>query len=393
MSSRILPLIACVFLWTPSLNAQEWRVEARAGLYPESAGPVGGDVFGAALGLQYSRPEFWTSALLGVPSGDEGNLWGGVSSGVDLWTPGSRWAIGLQASGQLFGQRQPGALIEEPTGPNRPGRAPVFTEPPGTASGGVQPTLTGHGYLLQVTPGIRFQASRTSVSVNGGASQYTAAFADQQFSRTLGVAGASYTFTPRPNVRLSSETRAYFATEATYPYAGVEALYVHRRGRVWGRAGRWLAENIPTVPWSLGGGLNVGSRTALTVSVRQDAFDPLIQTPSRTAWNFGVSVRLGPPAFEISVPEPDSYKAGVATLSLPASSGQKGTPSIGGDFNGWQPVPMTREGDRWVHRISVSPGLYNYAFVASDGTWFVPESTPGRKPDGFGGFTATLVIR
>ena len=29
--------------------------------------------------------------------------------------------------------------------------------------------------------------------------------------------------------------------------------------------------------------------------------------------------------------------------------------------------------------------MYHYAFVAEDGTWFVPESVPGRQDDGMGG--------
>ena len=54
---------------------------------------------------------------------------------------------------------------------------------------------------------------------------------------------------------------------------------------------------------------------------------------------------------------------------------------------------MEREGDHWVYRVAVAPGVYNYAFVGADGTWFVPESVPGRKDDGMGGFVAVVVVR
>jgi hypothetical protein len=37
--------------------------------------------------------------------------------------------------------------------------------------------------------------------------------------------------------------------------------------------------------------------------------------------------------------------------------------------------------------------VYNYSFVAPDGTWYVPQSVPGRKDDGMGGHVAVLVIR
>ena len=41
---------------------------------------------------------------------------------------------------------------------------------------------------------------------------------------------------------------------------------------------------------------------------------------------------------------------------------------------------------------SSSRGRYHYAFVAEDGTWFVPESVPGRQDDGMGGHVAVLVV-
>ena len=43
-------------------------------------------------------------------------------------------------------------------------------------------------------------------------------------------------------------------------------------------------------------------------------------------------------------------------------------------------------------RPELAPGVYHYAFVAEDGTWFVPESVPGRQDDGMGGHTAVLVV-
>jgi hypothetical protein len=79
-------------------------------------------------------------------------------------------------------------------------------------------------------------------------------------------------------------------------------------------------------------------------------------------------------------------------IGIPAGAA-KGTPSIAGDFNGWTPEPMRREGSRWVWTGVLAPGVYHYAFVAADGTWFVPESVPGRQDDGMGGHVAVLVVR
>ena len=42
--------------------------------------------------------------------------------------------------------------------------------------------------------------------------------------------------------------------------------------------------------------------------------------------------------------------------------------------------------------FELEPGVYRYSFRSESGEWFVPESTPGRRPDGMGGFVAVLVV-
>lgn len=41
---------------------------------------------------------------------------------------------------------------------------------------------------------------------------------------------------------------------------------------------------------------------------------------------------------------------------------------------------MTREGEAWVARVRVKPGLYHYGFLV-DGEWHVPEHAPGKVAD------------
>jgi hypothetical protein len=103
-----------------------------------------------------------------------------------------------------------------------------------------------------------------------------------------------------------------------------------------------------------------------------------------------MSVRFGRAA-ALRAPVPASYADGRAEVRISARS-VEGRPSIAGDFTGWKPVPMTHEGGRWVWRGALAPGSYHYAFVAADGTWFVPESVPGRRDDGMGGHVAVLVV-
>jgi hypothetical protein len=53
---------------------------------------------------------------------------------------------------------------------------------------------------------------------------------------------------------------------------------------------------------------------------------------------------------------------------------------------------MLREGAGWTYATQLKPGVYHYAFVAEDGTWFIPDSVPGRQDDGMGGQVAVLVV-
>ena len=66
--------------------------------------------------------------------------------------------------------------------------------------------------------------------------------------------------------------------------------------------------------------------------------------------------------------------------------------SVGGDFNDWRSMPMHREGDEWVIRLPITPGVYNFAFRSGNGQWFVPPSILSRRDDGMGGYVGVLVV-
>jgi len=53
---------------------------------------------------------------------------------------------------------------------------------------------------------------------------------------------------------------------------------------------------------------------------------------------------------------------------------------------------MVRQGDAWVLTLPLGRGVYRYAYRGADGEWFVPEGTPGRQDDGFGGVAAVLIV-
>lgn len=62
-----------------------------------------------------------------------------------------------------------------------------------------------------------------------------------------------------------------------------------------------------------------------------------------------------------------------------------------GDFTLWDPVPMRRDGRRWVAEVDVGAGTHHYGFLVND-EWYVPEDTRDVVPDEWGRLSAILVI-
>lgn len=65
--------------------------------------------------------------------------------------------------------------------------------------------------------------------------------------------------------------------------------------------------------------------------------------------------------------------------------------AIAGDWNDWDPVPLTRDDGSWSGSLRLQPGIYKYAIVA-DGEWTLPEGVAGMD-DGFGGRVGVLVVQ
>jgi hypothetical protein len=134
----------------------------------------------------------------------------------------------------------------------------------------------------------------------------------------------------------------------------------------------------------------LGAWTTLWANVRQESPDPLYWNATRRTWSVGLTRSLGrlAPVTPL-IHRPDS---GGVLIRVPAGEVQGEGLFIAGDFNQWQPAPMHREGDAWVIRLPIAPGVYNYAFRSAKGDWFVPASVAGRRDDGMGGQVAVLVV-
>ena len=141
---------------------------------------------------------------------------------------------------------------------------------------------------------------------------------------------------------------------------------------------------------AVGAGAAVAPGMELQVGGRGNAFDPLYLSATETSVWAGMSLRIGG-SRALGAPVPARSRDGRAVIAI-ALREARGTPSIAGDFTGWKPVPMRRDGSRWTWTAKLAPGVYHYAFVAPDGTWFVPKSVKGRQDDGMGGQVAVLVV-
>lgn len=368
--------------WTGPASAQVWSVDARVGQLRSEAGP-GLESSTAMLVLRRVAGDALLALSGGVPLRSEEPLWGGLSTWKRVAAEPGRFTLGLDLSGDLFAQHDPAG--QEPVGggfgDDLLGRGrPLPPEP-----------LTGWAGTASAMPLAGVDLGDFEVEARVGAATYLSDFAGTRFERTVRQGDARLSWSPALGTSLSLTGRHVRADEGRYDRAGVALRAMVGSVSLNATAGRWAGhEDMEGPEWSasvhvpLTGGLSLG------VSARRTVFDPLRLAPPRTSWGVGFGWAFGGPA-RPAPPVPSRYHEGRATIEV-AAKDVGASPRIAGDFNDWVPAPMERAGTRWRYTVALEPGVYNYAFVAADGTWFVPESVAGRKTDGFGGHVAVLVV-
>lgn len=372
-----MALVAGTLAAAPLPVSAQWHAEARVGQFDFRLGEQSAAATtSVGLGVAYEASAGWFRLSAGVPTGAEDPLWGAAETGGRLDTNAGPVTLGVDVAAQGFLQRYTRQL-EHPGGVLQP---PTVTE--GTA--------TGFGVALQALPFAAAHAGPVTLRAQGGWSGYRSGLEDTDLTRHVALAGIELTGQPTGSVLVGASARRYWADDTEYTLAGGSLMWAHPSVTLWATAGRWLEPADHPLSWSAGAQVPVGRRLELALQARDDSFDPLYASAPRRSWTLGVRVRLGDVP-STAAPVPASYERGVATIALPASSA-RGVPRIAGDFTDWQPVPMTRDGDTWSYQAALAPGVYEYAFVDGNGTWFVPPSTPGRRDDGMGGFVALLVV-
>lgn len=382
-SVRIAVLAALAVWMAPSSAlSQEWRASARFGRVTYDGAPAGGAAASSVvLGVGRSSLRDWLGASAALPLGED-PFWAVVGGWRRLETRG-RAGVLLDLSGHGFLQRHTTTATGTPT--PAPGPLPGPPSPPPV----VEQDLSGEGIGAELMVGGYAGSPTVRVEARGGVAAQRSRLGEVLQERTIPTADARLSLIGAP-VTLRVETRAWFDDGLSHAYAGGTLQYARGPVQLWGSLGSWVSGGLTGAAWSAGASTAVTPQVDLQLGGRGNAFDPLYLSATETSVWAGLSLRLGG-ARGVRAPVPDRTRDGQAIIRIPARAA-RGRPSIAGDFTGWKPVPLQRDGSHWSYTAKLAPGVYHYAFVAEDGTWFVPESVPGRQDDGMGGHVAVLVV-
>ena len=336
----------------------------------------------AVLGLGRLAPRHWLGLSAAIPLNDD-PFWAVLGGWQRFAGRGTSGPL-LDVSANGFIQREHATVSGAPApspGPlpfPSPTPAPIRTDPSGQGVGG---ELMAGGFAS--SPAVQLE-------MRAGVAAQRSRLGDVLQERALPTGDARVSVPLALPLALQAQTRAWLDHNTTHAYVGGGLQYARGGLQLSGSVGRWVAGGLDRTAWTAAGGAAVGPGLELQLGARGNAFDPLYLSASRTSVWGGLSIRLGGRR-GFAAPVAPRGRDGRATIALRRRDAH-GTPAIAGDFTGWKPVPMQREGSRWIYAAQLAPGVYHYAFVAEDGTWFVPESVPGRQDDGMGGHTAVLVV-
>jgi hypothetical protein len=350
------------------LAAQGWSASVDAGRATFEAGAREIETSNFVAGIQYADELLWLGASLSPAASGDDPLWGGVWAEARPVLRRGRWSGTLDVGAQVYGQDDPSGITS------------------GLGAGGA------------VLPGLSYRLNDAmSVGGSAGGELYYSGFGAErtEFTRTVGVVEGRIDATPEDMpIELGGTVRHILAEEGGYTLVEARVFGVRDRVAAWAGVGTWLNDQIDTTPWYAGASVRVLRRLWARAGISREAFDPVYLTDARTTWSVGLTLALderpsGPTPADVPVPV-QSGSAPVA-LRLPTAIAP-GPVSVAGDFNGWEPVAMRLDGDVWVFSATLEPGVFHYAYVDARGAWFVPEGTPGRAPDGMGGWVAVLIV-
>lgn len=313
------------------------------------------------LGYGVFRPTSGLAATLGLPlDPDTSSRWGSVTGWLE---PATEGVLGVSASGSAF----------------------AFSDPIlGT---------TGVGSILSLDTHATHDIGPAELWLRVGGRHGARLTEGVGSHRLLGGAGAGAALRTGP-MTAQAELDHWWAEEDGYTQVAARVGLIDPGLQAWAGVSHWLDTALSgRTGWDVGLRLPVTERLALLGRGGVLAQDILFWIPPQRTWSVTVQFRTGAERTVATVPVPILRDASRKVAFRLPEKGLEGRPGVAGTFSHWQVLPMERSRDGWRLELMLEPGVHEYAFVSEDGTWFVPEGTPGRKPDGFGGHVAVLIVQ
>ncbi|HEU0012083.1 MAG TPA: glycogen-binding domain-containing protein [Longimicrobium sp.] len=354
-------LVLAALLAPALLPAQGWVVEAGAGRALHDPVSARVSTTTASMGASYQGAARWLYLNAGLPLSGGGAGWGAAGAGTWLGVTRGRFPAGIAAGGHAFGY------------------------------GAAGPNPSGGGATLELIPTVFSTVGQVTVQAGSGFVGVVDVLGDSTDARPYLQSHARAGYAAAQGVDVGAEARHLLGAEGAWPYLGASAELRQAWGGAWAYAGRWL-DGIPSPATAYGVGVRVGvvRGTEVQASLRQEPVDPLYFGTPRRTWGVQVTRAIGRRAAHPPAGLLPEIVPGEAVFRLPRRDYPE-APAVLGDFNDWQPVPMQAEGEHWVARLRVAPGVHHYAFRLADGTVHVPAGIAS-VDDGFGGRSAVLVM-
>lgn len=344
----------------PATAMAQWSVEASAGGSSYELVTATVTTASGVLAIRNAGSN-WVQAALGFPLDSRGVGWAMGAAGGEI--PLANTSFGLAGDIQGFGY--------------------------GTEAD----RFAGWGGIADVGPFARGAAGPVRLEGRVGALAYRSGADGIDLSRTFGYGAIAADVDAGNVLRISTEMRYLRASEGGYPQFSAIAHGGGAAGGAWIGIGYWMSDAVDRPELSAGAYFSATDRLELTAAARQDTNDPIFWDQPRTSWSIGVSYALeGADPARDGLAVPVEVQSSASVIRLPVGEAA-GVPLVAGDFNDWTPTPMALEGDAWVFRTRLEPGLYRYAFSTADGVWFLPDSVEQRVDDGFGGENGLLIVQ
>lgn len=379
-AASFLVAFAAMVTWAEGASAQaEITLEA------------GASQIGPAIGVASDDTHFAMAGLRGSWYGESGTgLVGSVLAGTGLGASDSRFVSGL-LEGRIVDRWRPGleARLE--------GRLMGFD------------AVTPFPYrstAIEGGPSLRWYNSEVSVEVAGlagiGLSQIelwrVADGPTRVFENELRRAGgtAEILFGP-PTSQFGLVGGWHHTPEGDYESVGARAVFAGSWGIAELRADRWTTPIHTEVVAGLAIVIPIGSAWNLRGFFGRTEPDPLtLAQPGSASGGMmvGRSFRIvddeveGNAIYEV-VGEDEGRSRVRFVVAAPESAE---VVQLLGDFNLWEPQPMTLEdGGSWTLEVIVPEGVHHFGFLVDD-EWYVPDDAPDVVADEWGRQSATLVI-